>query len=233
MDQTRNFVLPGQNQLLAALPSEIQWRLIPAMQRVTLRALQPLCRANVPLDAVWFPLGGVASIMLTLESGESVEVATIGNEGLVGYPAVLALPASRLSAMVQVPGQALRMPLAAFQRALDEFPQFKRCTRAAAHHFVIHMARIAACNRVHSVRQRLSRTLLMTQDRVGAQEFELTHDVLAPSVGVRRPSVTIAAGELQARGCIGYRRGRVRVTSRTGLEAQSCGCYETMRRPSE
>jgi CRP-like cAMP-binding protein len=233
MDQSRRFLVPGQNRILSSLARELQLRLLPRTEKISLSVKQILYDAHDPLRYAYFPLSGVISLLIVLEGGDTVEVATVGNEGLAGTPLVLGAERGALKAVCQVAGQALKMRADNFHRSLEEHPQFSAVVRRCTQGLFDQVAQTTACNHVHSVQQRMCRWLLMTHDRVGAEEFHLTQECLAQMLGVRRPSVTVAAGQLQRAGLIRYQRGRIRVVERAGLEAGACGCYESLRRALE
>jgi CRP-like cAMP-binding protein len=229
MDQSRRFVIPGQNRLLSALSRDLQIRLLPRMEKVSLPIRQLLYEAGTPMTHVYLPLSGVISLVLKLTGGETVEVATVGNEGIIGTPAYLGAERSPCTAFCQVAGQALKMKVDHFQRSLQEHPEFAEVVRRYTQGMINQISQTTACNHVHSVQQRMCRWLLMTHDRVGADEFHLTQEFLAQMLGVRRPSVTVAAGLLQKAGLIAYQRGRIRIVDRPGLEQGACECYDTVR----
>jgi len=233
MDQSRRFVIPGQNRLLSALSRELQIRLLPRMEKVSLAVRQLLFEADAPISHVYFPLSGAMSLILPLGGGETVEIATVGNEGMVGVPVFLGTERSPMRAVCQVAGQALRMRSESFRGSLAEYPDLADMARRFTEGMINQISRTTACNHVHSVQQRMCRWLLMTHDRVGADEFHLTQEFLAQMLGVRRPSVTVAAGLLQKEGLIQYQRGRIRVVDRARLEATSCECYETVRQDTD
>lgn len=229
MDQSHRFVAPGQNRLLSVLSRDVQLRLLPRMEKVSLSIRQVLYEAHTPVTHVWFPLSGMMSLVITMRDGAAVEVGTIGNEGLVGTQAFLGADKSPAKAFCQVAGQALKMRVDAFKRSLQDHPELHDLVRRYTQTMIDQLCQSTACNHVHSVRQRMCRWLLATQDRVGADEFHLTQEFLAKMLCVRRPSVTVAAGQLQKAGLIRYQRGRIRIVDRAGLEAGSCECYETVR----
>jgi CRP-like cAMP-binding protein len=230
MDQSRNFVLPGQNRILSSLGRDLQVRLLPRMEKISLSIRQILYAPDEAITHAWFPLSGVVSLIINLKSGEAVEVATVGNEGVAGIPLLLGADRGPLKAVCQVAGQALRMRADNFRRSLEEHPEFAELVRRYAQGMFDQVAQTTACNHVHSVQQRMCRWLLMTHDRVGADEFHLTQEFLAQMLGVRRPSVTVAAGHLQRSGLIRYQRGRIQISDRAGLEAGACECYDSLRR---
>jgi CRP-like cAMP-binding protein len=229
MDQSRRFVIPGQNRLLSALSRDLQIRLLPRMEKVSLPIRQVLYEAHTPIAHVYFPVSGVMSLVISLKGGASVEVATIGNEGMVGTAVFLGAERSPTRAFCQVAGQALKMRTDNFRRALEEHAELADVVRRYTQGMVNQLSQTTACNHVHSVQARMCRWLLMTHDRVGADEFHLTQEFLAQMLGVRRPSVTVAAGLLQKAGLIRYQRGRIRIVDRASLENKACECYETVR----
>ena len=219
-----------QNRLLRALPPAVRQPLLPALERIPLAMRERLIEPHVPIPSVYFPLHGVVSLISTLGDGTQVEVATIGNEGLIGLPLALYANTIPFTAFVQVPGEALRIDTTVFGRLLDEETGavrqlLYRYTQALFNQLAQHVV----CNRLHRIAQRCARWLLMTHDRVGRDDFPLTHDFLALMLGVRRASVTEVAGRLQQAGLIRYRLGRLRVLDRAGLEAASCECYGVIK----
>jgi CRP-like cAMP-binding protein len=223
----------ARNRLLAGLPSEEQMRLQPHLEPVPLALREILYAPNTPISFVFFPLDGVCSLLSIDDQGEAVEVATVGNEGFVGLPVFLGATATSGQAVSQVPGRALRMGADVFRSLVTPgTPLHDRLQRYTEALFNM-VAQGAACNRLHSITQRCARWLLLTQDRVGADTFPLTHEFLAKMLGVRPASVSDAARALQSAGLISYRRGIIRVADRPGLEAASCSCYAIIRREFE
>jgi CRP-like cAMP-binding protein len=230
MDQSRRFIVPGQNRLLSALSRDLQIRLLPRMERVVLTVRQLLFEAGEPITHVYFPLSGAMSLIIALDGGgESVEIATIGNEGMIGTAVFLGADRGPMRAVCQVAGQALKMRSESFRHSVAEHPDLADVVRHFTQTMINQISQTTACNQVHSVQQRMCRWLLMTHDRVGADEFHLTQELLAQMLGVRRPSVTVAAGLLQRDGLISYQRGRIRIADRAALEAASCPCYQVVR----
>jgi CRP-like cAMP-binding protein len=229
MDQSRRFVIPGQNRLLSALSRELQIRLLTRMEKVSLSVRQLLFEGDTAISHVYFPLSGATSLLIALKSSDAVEIATVGNEGMVGIPVFLGTERSAMRAVCQVAGQALRMRSESFRNSLAEHPDLAAMVRRYTQGMINQISQTTACNHVHSVQQRMCRWLLVTHDRVGGDEFHLTQEFLAQMLGVRRPSVTVAAGMLQRAGLIRYQRGRIHIVDRAGLEAASCECYETVR----
>jgi CRP-like cAMP-binding protein len=177
------------------------------------------------LPHVYFPKSGVLSSVIALGEGRVVEAATIGNEGMVGIPALLGLDFTSATATSQVPGDSLRIPTPSFLQAIKPSGPLDRILRRYIAFSLRSAYQAVACNALHAAEERMSRWLLTTQDRVGKREFSLTQEFLAEMLGVRRQTVQVVAGTLQTAGLITYRRGLVRVLDREGLEAASCECY--------
>lgn len=222
---------PGENRLLAALPKAERERLAPLLRPVSFGLRDYLFRVDEPIHSVYFPRSGVISLVITVKDGGTIEVGTVGNEGMVGVPVFLGADRSPTQAFSQVPGESLRMAAADFKREVigraGPLPDLvRRYTQA----FLNQVSQTVACNHLHAVQERMCRWLLMTHDRVGGDEFLLTQEFLAQMLGVRRPSVSVVAGMLQQAGLIRYTRGRMTVLDRAGLEAGACECYGIVRR---
>ncbi len=220
----------ARNRLLAALPEPRLQRLLPALEAVELTWKRPLYEAHAPIRFVHFPLTGVTSLVTAMKDGAVVELATIGNEGLVGLPAFLGVEVSPMTAFVQVPGAALRMRAEVLQEEVRNGGALSEILRRYTQAFFVQLAQSSACNRRHSIDERCARWLLMTHDRVEADEFLLTQEFLSQMLGVRRATVTVAAGLLQKAGLISYRRGRITVLDRGGLEEAACECYRIIKK---
>ena len=216
---------PERNRLLAALPRTDYEALAPHVTDVTLEHRQVLATRGQPLQHVYFPRGAVLSILVTMDDGQAVEGATIGHEGMLGLAAFLSDGTSIDDAVCQVAGQSARMDVSDLQAASERNGLLHEVLHRYALALMGQMARTAGCNRVHPVEERLARWLLMTHDRVGADTFFLTHEFMAAMLGVRRPSVTVAAGILQRAGLIDYRRGNMRILDRPRLEEAACEDY--------
>ena len=222
---------PNQNLLLAALPQADRDRLLPILEIVPLKLKGFLHRPGEAIEHVYFPAGGFCSVVTVLEDGSMVEVATIGREGMVGISAMIQGRPVVSATMVQGAADVCyRMTASAFRTELERRGPFYHLLILYAQALTDFIMQSTACNAVHSVEQRLARWLLMAQDRMGANEFPLTQEFLAMMLGATRPTVTVVAGTLQRAGLISYHRGRVKVISRTKLEASACECYRTTTR---
>ncbi|MHB1501150.1 MAG: Crp/Fnr family transcriptional regulator [Candidatus Dormibacteria bacterium] len=220
---------PGQeNLLLARLPQEDRARLQAQMIPHFLRLKTVLFEPGQVVDGVHFPLDGVVSLVAPMEDGDIVEVATVGNEGVVGVPTVLG-GSLRVRAISQVAGRALTMSTSAFLHEIATCPPLAKVVQNYVQALFGQISQAAACNRLHSTEERLSRWLLMSHDRVGKDEFPITQEFLGQMLGARRASVTLSAGILQRAGLIRYHRGHVEIVDRAGLESVSCECYQVIR----
>ena len=220
---------PRRNQILAALPYVDRDRLRGQLEEVDLKSGAVLYKPGQPIPAVYFVVAGVESLVAELAEGQVVEEATVGEEGMVGLPVFLGAGPPTERATVQVPGQALRMSAGDLSTAVaivDGSLQIalQRYTQA----MFTQLARNAACNRGHSVRQRCGRCLLMTADRMHSDTFDLTQEFLAQMLAVRRATVSEVAGALADEGCISYRRGRITILDRELLQSNACDCYQVI-----
>jgi CRP-like cAMP-binding protein len=218
-----------RNRLLRALPTDAYAALAPHLEPVAIGVGQLLWPTDRPIHAVYFPRTAVCSLLTPLADELPVESATVGHEGLVGVPIVLGASSTHTQAIGQVGGAAARVDALRFRdwlwSAAGALPLFLRYTQA----LLDQTAQSVACNRKHEMDARCARWLLATRDRVGADGFPLTHRFLAAMLGVRRPSVTVAAGMLQQAGLVRYTRGRVTILDRERLEEASCECYRVVR----
>jgi CRP-like cAMP-binding protein len=218
-------VQPGSNRLLRRLPPDEYARVVADLEDVTLPRKQVLARPDEAYAYVVFPCVGVVSVLVPMGEEQSVEAAVIGFEGIVGVPIVLGADRGPHEVIVQVTGGGQRMPVRRFRELLRECPGLSAVSLRYALAFMNQMARSSACNRMHEIHQRLARWLLLVHDRVEGDEFVLTQEYLAEMLGVRRPSVSLAARALHAAGLIDYRWGRIRVLDRRGLEDAACEDY--------
>jgi CRP-like cAMP-binding protein len=218
------------NRILAALPRDTLERVLPDLLNTPMELRQILQARGIPPENVVFPLAGVGSMISMGDGGASVEVATIGCEGMVGLPLFLGGESAAGEVFVQVPGKGLFMSAARFQGHVGREPALTRILLLYTQALLTQVAQCSACNSYHPVSGRCARWLLQTQDRVNGDEFALTHEFLGLMLGVRRATVTEAAQALQSRGLIRYRRGVITVLNRAGLEKASCECYRLISR---
>jgi len=233
MNFARTYQKTGENRLLALLPGDVRDEIEGKGQRIALDLKQSLHKANEPIREVYFPLSGVVSLVIRMADGLSVEVATVGNEGFAGTQVFLGADRTPTDVFAQVPGEALQLSVADFRSAYERHAEFTDVLRRYTQALMNQISQSTACNHLHSIQERMCRWLLMTHDRVGADEFSLTQEFLAQMLGVRRPSVTVVAGMLQQAKLIEYRRGRIGILDRERLEQSACECYEVVRKEFE
>jgi CRP-like cAMP-binding protein len=217
--------LAERNRLLRAFsPADYAW-ISTHLERVPLKQNDVLAEPNEPFQHVHFVETAVVSVVNSV-SGGTVEVGTVGNEGIAGLSAFLDAGESPSKTFVQIAGEGKRIDARIFVEGVDERRQMRRMLNRYTQAFLAQVSQTAACNRMHDIQERCARWLLMTHDRIGGVDsFTLTHEFLSFMLGVRRAGVTVAAGTLQKAGLIRYVRGRVTVLDRAGLEAASCDCY--------
>jgi CRP-like cAMP-binding protein len=196
---------------------------------VRLSARQPLAVPGQPITSVYFPHDAMISLSVVDANGGAVEVGSIGCEGMAGLPVLLGTDRSTSRLLVQIGGEADRMDAATMLRETERLSELRRLLLLYTQAFVTQIAQSTACNRLHSSEPRLARWLLICRDRLGRDELPITHETIAHMLGVRRATVTEAAGELQRRGMIRYRRGVVMILQREQLEAAACECYQLVR----
>ena len=219
-----------ENRLLRSLPADQYAEILPYLEPVELNSRQVLWQPDTTIHSLYFPRTCVVSLLTPLADELPVEAATVGREGMAGTPVVLGVRVTHVQAIAQVPGRAVRMDAERFSTHLRQkdgvlFPLLLRYAQALQEQ----TAQSVACNRRHAIEERCARWLLMTADRVGADQFPLTQEFLAFMLGVRRASVTVAAAMLQQAGLIQYHRGKITVLDRGRLEAASCECYSVVR----
>jgi CRP-like cAMP-binding protein len=227
MAKLRRIHVPGENRLLVALPKDEYEHLLPHLEKVSLPLRKILYEANEPIAHVFFPLVGVVSLVI-MDGRFTLEVGIIGNEGMVGTPVFLESDRSPTRAIAQIPGEAMRMEIKTFQKEMKRHGTLFGLVQRHTQTMINQISQSIVCNRRHSVEKRMCRWLLMSHDRVGTDEFPLTHEFLAQMLGVCRPTVTAVAGTLQKAGLITYHRGRITVVDRKRLEAACCECYKVV-----
>lgn len=218
-----------ENRLLTRLQAAGVRGLEATLEPVTLPAKRVLYDLNGPVETVFFPTSAMISEVILMSNGREVEAATIGNEGFVGVTVLFGLDFSPHHAVCQAPGRGFRMPTKVFLTAVDRYPEVRRVIDRYLAFSYRYANQTVACNALHPVEQRAAKWLLMTSDRVGSDEFQLTQEFLAEMLGVHRPTVSVVAAGLQAAGLITYRRGVIRITDRPKLQTAACECYATLR----
>jgi len=220
---------PVRNKLLLAIPDEEFRKIRSRLQFVDLPHHFILHQPHQTVRFAHFPNAGLISLVVELKDGRTVEAGLLGNEGASGMPAVLGLSRSPLREIVQIEGDAFRVRVSALRELLPSTPVLQATLNRYAAGLAMQVAQTAACNRLHKIEERLSRWLLIAQDRVDSGIVPITHDFLATMLGTDRPSVTVAAGVLQREGIIEYTRGFVRILNRKKLESFACECYALIK----
>jgi CRP-like cAMP-binding protein len=222
-----------QNHLLAALPASDSQSFSEDLELVQLPLGQMLYEPGTQLRHAYFPTTSIISLHYVTESGASAETAGVGNEGVVGISLFMGGNTTSSSAVVQTAGQAIRLERHLLLQEFNKAGALQRLLLRYTQALMTQMAQSAVCNRHHTVEQQLCRWLLLTMDRLPSRELIMTQELVASMLGVRRESVTEAAGNLQNAGYIRYRRGHISVLNRTGLEAHACECYGVVRKERE
>jgi CRP-like cAMP-binding protein len=223
----------ARNHLLARLPQNEYALLQPHLKDVPLHQGTVLAEQGETIDQVYFPHSGMVSIVIVLEDGEkSVETATVGREGAVGAIAGLGERKASARAIVQVAGNGSRISARLLQGAVKQ-SSFLRDYIVRYQEMLLHQAQQStACNALHEARPRLCRWLLQTRDRLDSDVVALTQEFLAQMLGVRRTTVTELARALQTKGLVRYKRGKIEILDRQGLEECACECYDALRHQS-
>jgi CRP-like cAMP-binding protein len=216
---------PFDNHLLAALPPEEYARLAPSLEVVRLPAGRVLCEVGGSIRYLYFLKGGMASLLSITEDGHSMEVGMIGNEGVVGLPAVLGIDSAPYRVVVQLSGNALRIRADVLRAEFRRGGRLHGLLLRYMHTLLTQISQSAACNRYHTMQARLCRWLLISRDRAHTDTLLLTQEFLSQMIGAPRTRVTLVAGSLQRAGLISYSRGKITIVDRRGLEARSCECY--------
>ena len=197
---------------------------------VTLETPQHIYQAGRPIRAVYFPIDAVLSVVRQMRDGSSIEVGTVGREGVSAIPLLLGATTSANESYCQVPGRAIVINVDHFQRLLGAGQDhFRNVVDRFLQAYVNMLGQLAACNGKHNVYERCARWLLLTHDRVNSDKIALTHEYLSMMLGARRSGVTKAAATLQQAGLIRYTRGHIVILNRQGLEQASCECYAVSR----
>jgi len=219
-----------QNYLLAAMPSNEFKRIAPHLELVSLEKGEVLYEFEETLKYGYFPTTAIASLLCSMEDGAAAEVAVVGNEGVLGESIFMGGKTALTQATIQHSGHAYRLKSALLKEEFDHCGALQHLLMRYTQVLIIQMAQTTGCNRRHSVEQQLSRWLLLNIDRLPTDELRMTQELIASLLGVRRETITDAAGKLQEAGVISYCRGRIEVLDRQKLEAQSCECYDIVKK---
>ncbi|HKQ52696.1 MAG TPA: Crp/Fnr family transcriptional regulator [Pyrinomonadaceae bacterium] len=214
----------SENQILAALPADEYARLGRHLEPVSLRLSEVLFRPDKQIRYVHFPTSCIVSLLTDLEDGAGMEVGLVGREGIAGVSVILGGSETKV-ATVQAAGDALRVEARAVREEFKRGGELQTLLLRYTHALMAQISQSAVCNVRHGIDGRLARWLLMYHDRLGRDEFELTHEFMANMLGVRRAGVSTAAASLQKKSFIEYKRGRVKLIDREALEDFACECY--------
>ena len=222
--------VPPLNKLLAALPPDIYKRLHPNLKLVPLELGASVYEAGSKQPYVYFPTDAIVSLLYVMQNGASAEIAVVGNEGLVGIALFMGGETTPSRAVVQSAGQAYRLRSKLLQQAFEVGGPLQHLLLRYTQALITQMAQTAVCNRHHSIEQQLCRWLLLSADRLPTNEINMTQELIANMLGVRREGVTEAAGKLQDAGLIRYSRGRITIMDRPKLETYVCECYTVVKK---
>ena len=228
-----NLVRVGENRLLQLLAQDDRARLQPHLTPFAMQHGSTLHVPAQPIEHVYFPLSGMVSLLALMKSGDEIETAIVGDDGVIGASIGIDGKQAATLATVQIPGEALRLPASHFLERYEASATFRTVINRFQHLLFLHAQQSAACHALHQVEARFCRWLLLSQDLTRKDDIPLTHEFLSHMLGVQRTSVSLAAQTLQKAGLIRYTRGRIKILSRQGLEDAACECYESLREYKE
>ncbi|MEH2202515.1 MAG: Crp/Fnr family transcriptional regulator [Nostoc sp.] len=229
MSLDKNLLQQPSNKLLAALPASDYQRLVPHLKLVLLEVHQMLYQAGEPITQVYFPEKGMVSIVATMEDGSTAEVGVVSSEGMIGIPVILGNNITTTTSFVQISGTAMQINADVVRAEFNRGGAIQKLLLSYIQTIYSELAQAAACNRLHTLDERLARWLLTVSDRVESEDFFLTQEFIAQMLGVRRSGVTVAASTLNRAGMISYKRGHISILNREDLEATSCECYRVIQ----
>ncbi|MHA7808913.1 MAG: Crp/Fnr family transcriptional regulator [Marinobacter adhaerens] len=224
---------PEQNLLLAALPERARERIFPKLKLVELNLGDVIYESGQPIEFVYFPTNCIVSLLYVMINGSSAEISVVGNEGMAGIAVFMGADSTPSRTVVQSSGFAYRMPASELKVEFNNDSEVRVLTLRYTQALITQMSQTAVCNRHHSIDQQLCRWLLLSLDRLPDNRLNMTQELIANMLGVRREGVTEAAGKLQRLGVIEYHRGHIAVMDRPKLEALCCECYEVVRRETD
>jgi CRP-like cAMP-binding protein len=218
------------NKILSSIPDDEYQAIRPYLEFLPLPERYTLHEPSDKLRFAHFPNSGLISLLVATEDGKTVEAGVVGNEGVAGIPLAVGITKSPLREVALISTDGFKVEASAMLNVLESTPRLQLTLSRYAVVQGMQIAQTVACNRLHHIEQRLARWLLMAQDRVNSELVAVTHDSLATLLGTNRPTVSYAAGILQKRKTIEYRRGAVKIVSRKRLEASACECYRVIRK---
>ena len=217
------------NRLLECLPERDLALLARHFKMMPLAHGAVLHEPEAPIGSIYFPLSGAVSLQVVMRSGEAIEIASVGREGVVGFYPRLGLWHARTRAIVQVPGLAKSIPAPVLRTLLGQSEHIRDLMYRFRGTISGHSLRMAACNALHTVEQRVARWLLQISDRTDSPDVPVTHATLAQILGVQRTTVTFVVHKLQDESLIRCRRGHISILRRESLQAIACECYDACR----
>ena len=217
------------NRLLRSLPAEDYQRLLPHLEPVSLRLGRVLCEPGESLAHAYFVTQGVVCLLSVTTSGETIEVGVIGNEGMIGVPILFGSPDVPYQLRVQVAGTAMRVPMHTLKKEFGRGGSLHDLILCFTSALMMQFTQSNLCNHFHRIEERLCRWLLILHDHSETDTVQMTQELIASMLGVRRTGVSLVAGMLQDSRLISYRRGRITILDRAGLEACACECYRLVR----
>lgn len=224
---------PVQNNLLNAFSTDVRERIFPHLKLTDMPLGTVVYESGQIEDYVYFPTNCIISMLHMMMNGASAEIALVGNEGIVGIAAFMGGSSTTSRAVSQSAGHAFRLPAAVLMREFNNNSMVRMLLMQYTQTLITQMAQTAVCNRHHSILQQLCRWILLSLDRIEGNQLDMTQELIANMLGVRREGVTEAAGKLQALGAIKYRRGHITVLDRTLLENTSCECYAVVKKETD
>ena len=226
---TNDRVESTRNHILSQLPKEQYERLLPFLEPVPLNHGACIYRPEERIEHVYFPIGGMISVTAILEDGKTVEIGTVGKEGMAGIDVVLGVDHSPHESIVQIPGSALRMKTDVVRSEFKQCGELQDLLLRYSHALLIHASQAGVCNRAHTVEQKLATWLMIARDRVESDYLPLTQEFIAQMLGVNRPTVSTTAFKFQSEGVIEYSRGKIHIVDPKGLENLACECYQMIK----
>lgn len=232
-DHAATLYSPEQNYLLGALPADVQARVFPQLELVKMPLGKVLYESGDTQHYGYFPVDSIVSLLYVTSEGASTEISMIGNDGLVGVALLMDAKSSLSRAVVQSEGVAYRLTAKKLKEEFNRHGEALMLLLRYTQTLITQMAQTAVCNRHHSIDQQLCRWLLMSLDRLSGNQINMTQELIANMLGVRREGVTEAAGKLQKLGVINYSRGHISVLNRARLEQLSCECYAVVKKEAD
>jgi CRP-like cAMP-binding protein len=217
------------NTLLAGLPPRARKQFLSLCEPFEMEFGAVLCDVETSYRRAFFPTSGLISLVSVLHDHNPLEMALIGQDGMLGATLLLGITTAPIRAVVHAPGMALTITVGKLQQQIRDSAALRKIMSRYLYLRLVELSMVGGCIRYHRIEQRLARALLLAHDGSRDDSFYLTHGYLADMLGVRRSSITIAAGDLQERKLISYTRGNIRMLDRLGMEAMSCECYETLQ----